>query len=172
MQINLNTITLTTLCLILLACSDSKTQNSEATAPKPNTNTSSQITPTPTTVSLTQKNTKTPQIGTYEATMKNPTLGRTQPLHLKLQEGNLFTAYPNHEPNNKTRGNWKVEGNFLICTGTTEHTKQIMKLTIDSTSMELISISQKINGKETEMFLKQFVPTGANNITFTKKPNP
>ncbi len=172
MQINLNTVTLTTLCLILSACSDSKTQNSEVTAPKPNTKTSSQITPTLTTVSQTQKNTKTPQIGTYEATMKNPALGRTQPLHLTLQEGNMFTAYPNHEPNNKTHGNWKVEGDFLICTGTTEHTKQIMKLTIDSTSMELISISQKINGKETEMFLKQFIPTGANNITFTKKPNP
>ena len=172
MQINLNTITLTTLCLILSACSDSKTQNPEVTAPKPKAKTPSQIAPNFTTVSHAQKTKKAPQIGTYEATMQNPALGRTQPLHLKLQEGNLFTAYPNHEPNNKTRGNWKVEGNFLICTGTTEHTKQIMKLTIDSTSMELISISQKINGKETEMFLKQFIPTGANNITFTKKPNP
>lgn len=37
--------------------------------------------------------------------------------------------------------------------------------------MELISISQKINGKETEMFLKQFIPTGAKNITFLRKPN-
>ena len=103
--------------------------------------------------------------------MQRLCLGKKQPLHLKLQEGNIFSAYPNHEPNNKTRGNWKVEGDFLICTGTTSQTKQIMTLKNDSISMELISISQKINGKKTEMFLKQFIPKGAKNITFLRKPN-
>ena len=165
MQINLNIINLISLCLILTGCSKAKTQESESTTPKIDTTT--QV-PT-TTQSQTPK--KTNYNGTYEATMNNPSLGKTQPLHLKLQEGNIFTAYPNHEPNNKTRGKWKVEGNVLICTGTTEQTKQIMTLKIDSISMELISISQKINGKETEMFLKQFIPSGAKNITFLRKPN-
>ena len=167
MQINLNIINLISLCLILTGCSKAKTQESESTTPKIDTTT--QV-PT-TTQSQTPKNTKTNYNGTYEAKMNNPSLGKTQPLHLKLQEGNIFTAYPNHEPNNKTRGKWKVEGNVLICTGTTEQTKQIMTLKIDSISMELISISQKIDGKETEMFLKQFIPSGAKNITFLRKPN-
>ena len=158
---------LISLCLILTGCSEYKPQEFESKPPKIDTTT--QVALQPATQSQATKKTYN---GTYEAKMKNPALGRTQPLHLKLQEGNLFTAYPNHEPNNKTRGNWKVEGNVLICTGTTEQTKQIMTLKIDTISMELISISQKINGKETEMFLKQFVPTGANNITFIKKPNP
>ena len=169
MQINLNIINLISLCLILTGCSKAKTQESESTTPKIDNTT--QAPPPTTTQSQTPKNTKTNYNGTYEATMNNPSLGKTQPLHLKLQEGNIFTAYPNHEPNNKTRGKWKVEGNVLICTGTTEQTKQIMTLKIDSISMELISISQKINGKETEMFLKQFIPSGAKNITFLRKPN-
>ena len=169
MQINFNTINLILLCLILTGCSKAKIQESESTPPKINNTTHA---PPPTTTQpQTLKNTKTTYNGTYEATMNNPSLGKKQPLHLKLQEGNIFSAYPNHEPNNKTRGNWKVEGNFLICTGTTEQTKQIMTLKIDSISMELISISQKINGKKTEMFLKQFIPKGAKNITFLRKPN-
>ena len=170
MQINLNTIHFILLCLILTGCSKAKIQESESTPPKIDNITQAPTTTTPT-QSQTLKNTKTTYNGTYEAKMNNPSLAKTQPLHLKLQEDKKFIAYPNHEPNNKTRGNWKVEGDFLICTGTTEQTKQIMTLKIDSISMELISISQKINGKKTEMFLKQFIPKGAKNITFLRKPN-
>lgn len=166
MQINLNTINLISLCLILTGCSESKPQEFESKPPKIDTTT--QAAHQSATQSQTTKKTYN---GTYEATMNNPTQGKTQPLHLKLQEGNIFTAYPNHEPHNKTRGKWKVEGDFLVCTGTTEQTKQIMTLKIDSTSMELISISQKINGKETKMFLKQFIPIGSENIIFLRKPN-
>ena len=165
MQINLNTINLISLCLILTGCSESKPQEFESKPPKIDTTTQVALQPTQ------SQTTKKTYNGTYEATMYNPTLGKTQPLHLKLQEGNIFTANPNHEPHNKTRGKWKVEGDFLVCTGTTEQTKQIMTLKIDSTSMELISISQKINGKETKMFLKQFIPIGSKNITFLRKPN-
>jgi len=165
MQINLNIINLISLCLILTGCSESKPKESESKPPKIDTTT--QVALQPTQSQTTKKNYN----GTYEATMNNPTQGKTQPLHLKLQEGNIFTAYPNHEPHNKTRGKWKVEGDFLICTGTTEQTRQIMTLKIDSTSMELISISQKINGKETKMFLKQFIPIGSENIIFLRKPN-
>ena len=165
MQINLNTINLISLCLILTGCSESKPQEFESKPPKIDTTTQVALQPTQ------SQTTKKTYNGTYEATMYNPTLGKTQPLHLKLQEGNIFTANPNHEPHNKTRGKWKVEGDFLVCTGTTEQTKQIMTLKIDSTSMELISISQKINGKETKMFLKQFIPIGSENIIFLRKPN-
>ena len=150
MQINLNTINFILLCLILTGCSKAKIQESESTPPKIDN-----ITQAPTTTptqSQTLKNTKTTYNGTYEAKMNNPSLAKTQPLHLKLQEDKKFIAYPNHEPNNKTRGNWKVEGDFLICTGTTEQTKQIMTLKIDSISMELISISQKINEKNRNVF--------------------
>ena len=165
MQINLNTINLISLCLILTGCSESKPQEFESKPPKIDTTTQVALQPTQ------SQTTKKTYNGTYEATMYNPILGKTQPLHLKLQEGNIFTANPNHEPHNKTRGKWKVEGDFLVCTGTTEQTKQIMTLKIDSTSMELISISQKINGKETKMFLKQFIPIGSENIIFLRKPN-
>ena len=55
--------------------------------------------------------------------MNNPSLGKTQTLHLKLQEDKKNLAYPNHEPNNKTCGHWKAEVDFLICTGTTAQTK-------------------------------------------------
>ena len=122
MQINLNTINLILLCLISTGCSKVKTQESESTTPK--IDTATQAPPPTTTQSQSPKKTKTTYNGTYEAIMNNPSLGKTQPLHLKLQEGNFFTAYPSHEPKNKTHGNWKVEGGFLICTGTTEQTKR------------------------------------------------
>ena len=121
MQINLNTINFILLCLILTGCNKAKIPESESTPPKIDNIT--QAPPPTTTQSQTLKTTKTTYNGTYEATMNNPSLGKTQTLHLKLQEDKKILAYPNHEPNNKTCGHWKAEVDFLICTGTTAQTK-------------------------------------------------
>ena len=92
MQINLNTINFILLCLILTGCSKAKIQESESTPPKIDNITQAPTTTTPT-QSQTLKNTKTSYNGTYEATMNNPSIGKTQPLHLKLQEDKIIFSY-------------------------------------------------------------------------------
>jgi len=173
MEKKIITIIFFTISLILVGCGNTNNNEPETTTnniPKAIT------TPKPKSISVTanqtEKKIKPTQIGVYEGTMKNPVLGKTQPLHLELKDAYAFTAYPDHEPNNKLHGNWKIDGDFLVCSGKTELTKQTMTLKIDSTSMELISINQGIKGRETEMFLSQLIPTGAKSIIFRKKSTP
>lgn len=105
-------------------------------------------------------------VGVYEASMLSPGTNQSQPLNLELKEDNQFTAYPQNEANNKLHGTWKIDGTLLVCTGSTEGTKQEMTLKIDAKTLHLLSIGQG----DTPLPLDQITPPGANRITFKKKP--
>ena len=107
-----------------------------------------------------------PMVGVYEASMLSPGANQSQPLILELKEDNQFTAYPQNEANNKLQGTWKIDGTLLVCTGSTEGTKQKMTLKIDAKTLHLLSIDQG----DTPLPLGQITPPGANRITFKKKP--
>ena len=107
-----------------------------------------------------------PMVGVYEASMLNPGTNQSQPLNLELKKDNQFTAYPQNEANNKLQGTWKIDGTLLICTGSTEGTRQKMTLKIDAKTFHLLSIDQD----DTPLPLGQITPPGANKINFRKKP--
>ena len=98
--------------------------------------------------------------------MLSPGTNQSQSLNLELKEDNQFTAYPQNEANNKLHGTWKIDGTLLVCTGSTEGTKQKMTLKIDAKTLLRLSIDQG----DTPLPLGQFTPPGANRITFKKKP--
>ena len=83
-----------------------------------------------------------------------------------MKEDNQFTAYPQNEANNKLHGTWKIDGTLLVCTGSTEGTKQKMTLKTDTKTLHLLSIDQG----DTPLPLGQITPSGANRITSKKKP--
>ena len=107
-----------------------------------------------------------PMVGVYEASMLNPSTNQSQPLNLELKKDNQFTAYPQNEVNNKLQGSWKIDGTLLVCTGSTEGTRQKMTLKIDAKTFHLLSINQD----DTPLPLGQITPPGANKINFRKKP--
>ena len=105
-------------------------------------------------------------VGVYKASMLNPGTNQSQPLNLELKKNNQFTAYPQNEANNKLQGTWKIDGTLLVCTGSTEGTRQKMTLKIDAKTFHLLSIDQD----DTPLPLGQITPPGANKINFRKKP--
>ena len=107
-----------------------------------------------------------PMVGVYEASMLNPSTNQSQPLNLEFKKDNQFTAYPQNEANNKLQGTWKIDGTLLVCTGSTEGTRQKMTLKIDAKTFHLLSIDQD----DTPLPLGQITPPGANKINFRKKP--
>ena len=68
--------------------------------------------------------------------------------------------------NNKLHVTWKIDGTLLVCTGSTEGSKQKMTLKINAKTLHLLSIDQG----DTPLPLGQITPPGANRITFKKKP--
>ena len=105
-------------------------------------------------------------VGVYEASMLNPGTNQSQPLNLELKKDNQFTAYPQNEANNKLQVTWKIDGTLLVCTGSTEGTRQKMTLKIDAKTFHLLSIDQD----DTPLPLGQITPPGENKINFRKKP--
>ena len=106
-------------------------------------------------------------VGVYEASMLSPGTNQSQPLNLELKEDNQFTAYPQNEANNKLHGTWKIDGTLLVCTGSTEGTKQKMTLKIDAKTLHLLSIDQG----DTPLPLGQITPQGLIGSPSRRNPD-
>ena len=154
------------ICLGISGCGESQTAPPADSQSKPAITNSPAPAPQHAPPVVAEEKKPDPMIGVYEATMLNIGTNDPQPLHLELKPENRFTAYPQNEANNKLQGTWKIDGTLLVCTGSTEGTRQKMTLKIDAKTFHLLSIDQD----DTPLPLGQITPPGANKINFRKKP--
>tara|TARA_A100001037_G_C14993309_1_gene563607 strand:+ start:50 stop:1003 length:954 start_codon:yes stop_codon:yes gene_type:complete len=88
-------------------------------------------------------------------------------LVLELKPDNSFIGTPQGEEDDRGIGSWKVEGDLLVCEGTTEKSSKKIVLKLNKTSLELTSMT--VDGKDR----RPPVPEGADGNFFKKSaPSP
>ena len=89
-------------------------------------------------------------------------------VHFELKPDGSFIGSPEGEDDDAV-GTWKVEGELLVCEGTTTESSDEITLKFNKTTFELISIAE--NGKEVPF--DRMIPDGAVGIYLKKvEPNP
>ena len=83
---------------------------------------------------------------------------------LELKTDGSFTGTPKGQEGDRAIGSWKVEGEFLICEGTTENSSQLILLKFNKTTKKLISVSA--NGKEKP--IEDEIPEGEDGLYLKK----
>ena len=96
--------------------------------------------------------------GNYSSTMR---LFGTVDLELK-SDGSLNGKSSTNEGDDLV-GNWKAEGDLLICEGTTEATTMKLVIKFNKTSLKVFSIT-----RDSEDMLLANVPEGKDSIYFKK----
>ena len=79
---------------------------------------------------------------------------------LDLKTDGSFTGMPKGQEDDRAIGSWKVEGELLICEGTTEKSSKIIVFKFNKTTKKLISLSA--DGKE--MPLENEIPEGEDGL--------
>ena len=79
---------------------------------------------------------------------------------LELKTDGSFTGTPKGQEGDRAIGSWKVEGEFLICEGTTENSSQLILFKFNKTTKKLISVSA--NGKEKP--IEDEIPEGEDGL--------
>jgi hypothetical protein len=83
---------------------------------------------------------------------------------LELKTDGSFTGTPKGQEGDRAIGSWKVEGEFLICEGTTENSSQLILFKFNKTTKKLISVSA--NGKEKP--IEDEIPEGEDGLYLKK----
>ena len=88
-------------------------------------------------------------------------------LVLELKPDSSFIGTPQGEEDDRGIGSWKVEGDLLVCEGTTEKSSKKIVLNLNKTTLELTSMT--VDGKDR----RPPVPEGADGNFFKKSaPSP
>ena len=88
-------------------------------------------------------------------------------LVLELKPDSSFIGTPQGEEDDRGIGSWKVEGDLLVCEGTTEKSSKKIVLKLNKTTLELTSMT--VDGKDR----RPPVPEGADGNFFKKSaPSP
>ena len=83
-------------------------------------------------------------------------------LVLELKPDSSFIGTPQGEEDDRGIGSWKVEGDLLVCEGTTEKSSKKIVLKLNKTTLELTSMT--VDGKDR----RPPVPKGADGNFFKK----
>ena len=91
--------------------------------------------------------------------------GESESLSLELKPDGSFMGTPSDKLDDKAIGTWKVEGDLLVCEGTTtEKRPEKIVIKFNKTTLKVISIS--INGREAP--IEQKIPEGADGYYLKK----
>ena len=85
-------------------------------------------------------------------------------LIFELKPDGSFLGKTSREAGDDLIGSWKVEGEFLICEGTTENSTQIILFKFNKTTKKLISVSA--DGKESP--IEDEIPEGEDGLYLKK----
>ena len=96
----------------------------------------------------------------------NYTLGPAgEQLAVELKPDGSFIGTPQDKPDEHAIGSWEVEGDLLVCEGTTtEKRPEKIVIKFNKTTLKVISIS--INGREAP--IEQKIPEGADGYYLNK----
>ena len=83
-------------------------------------------------------------------------------LVLELKPDSSFIGTPQGEEDNRGIGTWKVEGDLLVCEGTTEKSSKLIVLKLNKTTLELTSMT--VDGEDR----RPPVPEGGDGNFFKK----
>ena len=83
-------------------------------------------------------------------------------LVLELKPDSSFIGTPQGEEDNRGIGTWKVEGDLLVCEGTTEKSSKLIVLKLNKTTLELTSMT--VDGEDR----RPPVPEGADGHYFKR----
>ena len=84
--------------------------------------------------------------------------GESESLSLELKPDGSFIGTTSDKLDDKAIGSWKVEGDLLVCEGTTEKDSEKIVIKSNKTTLKITSIS--INGREAPIDKK--IPEGAD----------
>ena len=85
-------------------------------------------------------------------------------LIFELKPDGSFLGKASMEAGNDLIGSWKVEGELLICEGTTENSSQLILFKFNKTTKKLISVSA--DGKESP--IEDEIPEGEDGLYLKK----
>ena len=91
-----------------------------------------------------------------------------EPITLELKPDGSFSGMPKGKEDDRAIGSWKVEGELLICEGTTEKSSKQIVIKFNKTTKKLISISA--DGKE--MPIEDEIPEGEDGLYLKKSVEP
>jgi len=97
--------------------------------------------------------------GTYILTIMSDDIS------LELKPDGSFIGTPQDKEDDRAIGSWKVEGDFLVCEGTTERRSEKISLKFNKSTGKLISLGS--HGRD--MPIDDVIPAGADGLYVKKK---